>query len=154
MSWAGPFKNLMILIIMIYETHTTQNPSDVKKQIAISSPLCHPTVVFRKHIFDNGILYNKKYKTTQDLDLWFRLISLGYKIANTSDVVLKFRLNNDLANGRSNKKSADEFLICFNGIYDLYGLNYRLIYPVIRLIFGLLPKFLIGGIYKGSFEKF
>lgn len=129
------------------------NPSDVKKQIAISSPLCHPTVVFRKRIFDNGIRYNKKYKTTQDLDLWFKLITLGYKIANISDVVLKFRLNNDIANRRSNKKSTNEFVIYFNGIYNLYGLNYRLIYPLIRLIFRFLPKALIGRIYKGSIRE-
>lgn len=39
-------------------------------------PFIHPTVIFRRKIFDNGMLYDEKILRAEDLDLWQRLSNL------------------------------------------------------------------------------
>lgn len=127
--------------------------SSVLKQIPISSPLNHPSVMFRRKVFDEGNFYNEKYITSQDIDFWFTLLSKGYKISNIDRIVTLFRLNNNMAKRRSYKKGFNEFRIYFNGIILLYGFNYRLIYPFLRLFTRLLPSSIIKLIYFGNFRK-
>jgi len=125
----------------------------VLKQIPISSPLNHPSVMFRRKVFDEGNFYNEKYITSQDIDFWFTLLSKKYKISNIDRIVILFRLNNNMAKRRSYKKGFNEFRIYFNGIILLYGLNYRLIYPFLRLFTRLLPSPIIKLIYYGNYRK-
>ena len=127
--------------------------SSVLKQIPISSPLNHPSVMFRRKVFDEGNFYNEKYITSQDIDFWFTLLSKGYKISNIDRIVTLFRLNNNMAKRRSYKKGFNEFRIYFNGIILLYGFNYRLIYPFLRLFTRLMPSSIIKLIYFGNFRK-
>lgn len=42
-----------------------------------SNPICHPTVMFRKDIFDELGGYRKEYEFAEDMDLWFRMIKVG-----------------------------------------------------------------------------
>jgi len=125
----------------------------VKKQICMSSPLCHPTVMFKKSVFENGVLYNEKYKTTQDLELWFRLIINNYVISNMPEVLIYFRLNPDLPRRRSRKKAINEFKIYTRGIFKMFGFSFRLVFPFVRLFTRLLPNLLIEKIYKSNIRS-
>lgn len=126
---------------------------EIKKKIAISSPLCHPSVMFRRRVFDEGNYYNESYKTSQDVDLWFRLILKGYKISNIDNIILFFRINDDLAKRRNISKGITEFKIYFKGIISLYGFSYRLIYPLLRLSFRLMPNGIIKYVYQSKLRR-
>lgn len=128
--------------------------SSVLKQIPISSPLAHPSVVFRRIIFDDNFFYNENHRTSQDIDFWFTLLSKGYKISNIDNVILLFRLNDNIAKRRSFSKSINELKIYFKGIIILYGYNYKLIYPILRLFTRLLPPSIIKLIYFSNIRKF
>lgn len=121
--------------------------------ISKASPLAHPSVLFRRNIFDDGNRYCEDYKTSQDIEFWFRLLKKGYKISNISEIALNFRLSNDFAKRRSKKKALNEFKIYWNGILDLYGVSFNLIYPIVRLIIRMLPAFIIEGIYKSNLRN-
>lgn len=120
----------------------------ILKQISKSSPLCHPSVMFRRRVFDEGNRYNEKYKTTQDLAFWFELLGKGYKISNLDDILINFRINKNFSKRRSLNKALNEFEIYFNGIYTLYGFSLKLIFPIIRFLYRLAPPFLIIYIYR------
>ena len=126
---------------------------EILNKIHISSPFCHPSVMFRRKIFDEGNFYNNNFITSQDIDFWFSLISRGYKMSNLENVILLFRINDNTAKRRSIKKGINEFKIYTKGIFLLFGYSYKLIYPFIRISVRFLPLFLIRLIYKSNVRK-
>ncbi|MDE5997571.1 MAG: glycosyltransferase [Muribaculaceae bacterium] len=121
---------------------------DIKKYIYKASPLAHPAVMMRKIIFDNGLSYNEKYKTSQDIALWFDALKAGYKIGNLNEIVLKFRRDNDVFKRRSRAKAKNELLIYLNGIRNLYGLfTWRYLFPIARFCFRMMPVSIVKYIY-------
>lgn len=129
------------------------NTKQALKYIVKASPFAHPTVIFRKKVFEDGFLYSEKFNTSQDIDFWFRLLKKGYKVANISDVLLYFRVSDNFYERRSKAKAINEFKIYCNGIFSLYGFTWKLIYPVLRLIFRFAPKYLVKHIYSGKIRK-
>lgn len=132
-------------------------PNDLKsakKYIVKANPLAHPIVMMRKSIFEHGICYDERYRTSQDIALWFDLISRGFKIANLPDVLLKFRASDTMFSRRSTCYAKNEFLIWMRGIYKLYGVfTLYYIYPLMRFVFRLMPVFLIKLIYSSSLRS-
>ena len=128
---------------------------DAIRSIYKANPLAHPAVMMRKKIFDDGISYNPKYRTTQDLALWFDVLVSGYKIHNIDDILLKFRREDDIYHRRANWKDAlMEFMIHEKGIYKLYGVSpYKSLFPVARLVIKFLPDTLMKVIYNGKARK-
>lgn len=126
----------------------------IKNSIYKANPLAHSTVMIRRELFDDGFLYDEQYRKNQDLNLWFRALKAGYKIANIDDVVLFFRRDDEMFRRRSRKAAFLEFRIYMNGIYSLYGvLNYYYIYPLSRLFFRLMPNNLMRRIYESRVRK-
>ena len=130
---------------------TTQ---EAKSFITKASIFAHPAVCFRKNFFDKGFKYDEHYKYSQDLALWYNALSNGIEVSNLDDVVLKLRITKDFYKRRNYKKAFGEFAIYWAGIQKLYGYNYRLIYPLIRLITRLMPSFIVEIIYNERFRKF
>ena len=127
---------------------------DIKRYIVKASPIAHPTVMMRRRIFDTGIRYNEKYRTCQDLALWFELLHKGFKIANLSEVTIYFRRGDDLYKRRNRKRAWIELEIFIKGIYKLYGLfTLAYIYPISRFVFRLMPVSFIKKIYGSKMRK-
>jgi len=126
---------------------------EAKKYIIKASIFAHPTVCFRKSFFNKGFRYNEKYRFNQDLALWYEALVNNIKITNLSNIVLSLRVSNDFYKRRSYKRAFGEFRIYWEGIIKLYGYNYRLIYPILRLIIRLMPPFIVKIIYNKKFRK-
>lgn len=134
--------------------HYPHNDTEVLKYIYKASPLAHPTVMIRRSLFVSGLRYNEKYRTSQDIALWFDALCAGFQIANIDDVTIYFRRENDVFKRRSREKAFNEFNIYIFGIYRLYGLlTWKYIYPISRLCFRLLPVSAVKWIYDSKFRK-
>ena len=129
---------------------TTQE--EIIAYIAKASPLAHPSTCFRKKVFDNGYIYNNNLKTSQDIDLWFRLLANNYKISNIPKYLLLFRRTKDFYKRRSKNKAFKEFLIYWQGIRSLHGTSIKLAFPILRLLFRLMPSVLVK-IQYSSFAR-
>jgi hypothetical protein len=127
---------------------------EAKDYIVKASIFAHPTVCFRKSFFEKGFRYNENYKFNQDLALWFESLSKNIQISNIDDVVLSLRISDDFYKRRNYKRAFSEFQIYWKGIIKLYGYNWRLIYPIVRLIIRLMPSNIIKVIYSEKFRKF
>ncbi len=128
------------------------NPDEVIDYIKKASPLQHASVMFRKRLFDDGLRYNERYRTTQDLALWFDVLARGKKIANIPVILMYYRLTNATYDRRDISKGILETKIYFRGIYKLHGVTFAYVYPIARLIFRLLPKKMAKGIYTGKWR--
>lgn len=80
------------------------------KFFAIRDPLAHPAVMFRKSFFEKATSYNAEYRKNQDTELWYRGFKNGCRFANLEDVVLSFRVSNDLYKRRGGTKFAKDIL--------------------------------------------
>ncbi|KAA6334516.1 putative glycosyltransferase EpsE [termite gut metagenome] len=120
-----------------------------------ASPLAHPTVMIRNELFNKGFRYNEKYRKSQDVDLWFRVIDAGYRISNLPCSLVYFRRTQKTYKKRKNIKSSwDELFIYFHGIKRLYGLiSWRYIYPITRFCIKLFPSTILKFIYNSFFVK-
>lgn len=122
---------------------------DCLSYIAKASPLAHPCVMMRKRLFNNGLKYNEKFRTSQDIALWFDAIQAGFKIANLNEIILCFRISESTFKRRNKNKGITEFLIYIKGIRSLFGLyNFKYIYPLSRLLFRFMPIIIIKYIYN------
>lgn len=132
-----------------------RNTEGAKNIIYKANPLAHPAVMMRKSMFDEGISYNPNYRTTQDLALWFDVLAAGYEVANLSEVLLKFRREDDIYHRRANwKDSWLELKIHERGIYKLYGLSpIKSLFPIARFAIRLLPGGVLKYIYNGKLRK-
>lgn len=134
--------------------HYPTSHDEILKYIYKASPLAHPTVMMRRTIFTSGLKYDEKYRTSQDVALWFDAICKGYKLANLSEVTLKFRRDGDVYKRRSKQKAKNEFKIYINGIHRIYGLfTLKYLYPVARLIFRMMPISIVRQVYGSSLRS-
>ena len=134
--------------------HYPLTPEEAVKYISKASPLAHPSVMMRTRMFKNGLRYDERYRTSQDIQLWFDAIMAGYKIANIPEVILYFRREGDVFKRRSKAKAKNEFKIYMNGIYRMKGLftlDYR--YPIARYIFRNLPTWMVKKIYGSNLRN-
>ena len=126
-----------------------QTMEDVKRTMHRMSPLGHPSVMFRRRIFDEGLRYSNKYHICEDVTLWYDAACAGKVINNIPDVILRFRRNDSMMNRRSREKAWSEFLAYNDGIYRLFGLfTTRYVFSFLRMMFRLLPVDIIKSLYK------
>lgn len=127
--------------------------NSVLKYIYKASPLAHPTVMMRKSIFDAGLSYNEKYRTSQDIALWFDVLRGGYSIANVDNVILKFRRDGNVFKRRSKAKAKNELEIYLRGIRNIYGLvTWKYVFPLARYCFRMMPVSIVKFIYGTKFR--
>lgn len=127
----------------------------IRKYICKASPVAHPTVMMRMHIFrEGGIRYDDRYPMNEDIALWYDILRKGYTISNTEDVVYFFECSGGMFERRSRQKAWPEFKVYMRGIKDLYGIfSWRYVYPLTRLAFRYMPVSLIAKIYGSNMRR-
>lgn len=135
--------------------HYPRNNDEVMRTIYKASPLAHPTVMMRSAIFRNGLKYDERYRTSQDIALWFDAICAGYKIGNIDDITLYFRRDDEMFRRRSRAKAWNEFRIYMNGVRRVYGLlTPKYVFPISRLVFRLMPLRVVKFIYGSRIRHY
>lgn len=69
-------------------------PSDhyqIERQLHLTTPLAHPTVIIRKSLVEEFGGYNPEFCFSEDLDLWLRFLNGGVKFANMPEVLVRYR---------------------------------------------------------------
>jgi hypothetical protein len=118
--------------------------------IAKRSPVAHPSVCFRSKIFSNPYYRYPISNFNEDIALWFLLIKGGVKFDNLQVPVIEFTIDRVFFNRRSFNKAVLEFKIYSAGIISLGLPVHKLIYPVLRFIFRLMPQRLVAFIYRSK----
>lgn len=137
---------------IIGERHFPADTASIRQYIHKASPVAHPAVMIRKSLFDEGVLYNENYRTTQDLALWFDVLATGHQMANLDEFVLQFRRETNVYQRRKNKADSRlELKIHLKGIKNLFGFSpIKSLYPVARYTLRLMPNSVIHWFYNGK----
>ncbi len=123
---------------------------DLVKFSIARCPFIHPTVMFRRHVFEKGHRYPTHTIYTEDMALWFALISAGYKLGNVDKVLLDYRLTEDtILRRRGFKKSISEVKLRVNYMITLKKITFKNIMLItFRMIFHLLPVSFMRFMYR------
>ena len=80
-------------------------PEECRSFFAKRNPVAHPTVMFRRSFFEKaGWEYPTDYVRNEDTRLWHEGFKNGCKITNIPDVVLNFRMTDNMFKNRRNGK--------------------------------------------------
>ncbi|MEX5378445.1 glycosyltransferase [Escherichia coli] len=113
------------------EKHLPTSHDELKDFSITRCPFIHPTVVFRRRVFDKGYRYPIHTTFTEDMALWFDLLNAGFKFSNINEVLLDYRLSENTVNRRKGiKKALSEIKVRF---HNMISLNQVSVWNVTRL---------------------
>ena len=73
---------------------------DIWSRLFLHNPIVHSTIFFRRNIFKK-VLYNEKFNTTQDYDMYCRIINY-YKIVNIRKPLANYRIHSQSISKKKN----------------------------------------------------
>lgn len=74
---------------LIGYTDLPEDDATIRAVSLLQNPFAHPAMMFRRAVLaDNGLAYETSFTTTQDWDLWSRVMMHG-QVANLPDVLLR-----------------------------------------------------------------
>jgi glycosyltransferase involved in cell wall biosynthesis len=78
--------------------------SDILNEFLLNNPFIHPTIMFRRKLFDIGLYrYEGGLPNEEDYELWSRILS-RVKVGNLSYPLIKYRIHNNNAQRNPGKK--------------------------------------------------
>ena len=106
------------------------------------NPFFHPTIMMRKSAFDKlgGYTTAEHTRRMEDVDLWYRFYSMGFKGYNIQEVLLNYRLDKNALKKRKLKYSLDASKIVFYGVKMLNLPAKYYIYSLKPIVSYILPE--------------
>lgn len=114
-------------------------------------PFFHPTIMMRREVYDNlgGYVVAKRTNRGQDMDLWFRFFSRGYKGYNLQRVILKYHDSlSDIKKKNSISAAWGFSQTMFLGFKANKYPFYKYIWIVKPILVSLFPKSIIFKLHK------
>ena len=132
------------------QKHLPVNHNDLLKFSIIRCPFIHPSVMFRRKVFERGFRYPVDTTLTEDMALWFYLLHNGFRFANINEVLLDYRLDEDTVHRRKGfSKALSEIQLRSKYMWMLKQTSLRNIVLIFsRIVFHLMPANLLRVAYK------
>lgn len=136
--------------VVVFDKRLPQCHSTLFRQFVKQCPVVHPTVMFRRNVFDAGIRYPVEFFRTEDLALWMRLMREGYEFANIQQPLLLFRIGDNFVKRRADRKKGwAEFKIRLEAMKQLdLPILPNAFYALAHLGVKISPAFLVGLAYR------
>jgi hypothetical protein len=128
-----------------------ESERSTRRYIARGVPVAHPTVCFRRSVF-NKIQGYPTVRNNEDIALWFLCLRKGLKFENIREPLYEFTVNKDFLSRRGFEKAFTEFLVYARGIWILHGFTLDYFYPMARFMLRLSPKFIQYFAYQSRFR--
>lgn len=92
--------------VPLFHKRLPVDAAEVPRSMLFRSALAHPTVMFRRGVFERGHRYDPRLLVMQDYELWSRLIVAGEVISNVPEYLLWFRIGDGFFNRRHGLRRA------------------------------------------------
>ena len=122
------------------ETHES-----IQRISTIISPLCHPSVMFRRSVIEKYGMYDESYEAAEDYELWLRWIKSGVKFHNLPFALVNYSVS-DIS-----RRSRKHWKYNFKAKLKHFSLTYplrRLLGIFIVLFLYLSPQILLSFLYS------
>lgn len=114
------------------------------------TPFAHPTIMMKKKVYDmlEGYTVSKKTMRSEDLDLWIRFYSQGFRGYNIQKVLYKYREGKQDLKKRTMKAAIQTSKVYFWGYGVLHIPYYKRIWGIKPIVAALIPDFIMNKYYK------
>lgn len=75
----------------------------IERNLCWGPVVCHPSVMIKKSVFEDGLRFEDEFFTAEDYKLWVDVLEKG-KIANIPEVLLKYRVHDGQITSDKNHK--------------------------------------------------
>ena len=133
----------------VWQRKLPQKHKEIIRFLPKRCSINHPTVAVCISVFEKGFRYRENLMNTQDYFFWADLAAAGFKFANLSDKLIKFRRVNDFYKRRGLSKSVNEFKARFYTmkVLNKYSLG-NIVYAFAVLVLRLMPGRIVKIAYK------
>lgn len=125
--------------------------SNLDETILLENPLAHPTVMFRQECIDEVGLYDKRFSSSQDYDLWLRFYANEYKFTVVNEVLLKYRMHSKQEKYQHTKRTIRNVLAIKKKARKEYGLKFGIkakLRMILERLLLLLPRSFILFLFR------
>lgn len=122
---------------------------DAIRKISRRVPVAHPTVCFRRRVFDIVPQY-PMVSGNEDIAMWSECLLKGLRFGNVHEPLLQFTINASFWSRRSFSKALSEFKCYVKVIWHLHGFTWLYIYPFARLLVRVSPRSVSKFLYDSS----
>lgn len=126
--------------------------ADAVRKISRRVPVAHPTVCFRRHVFDTVPQY-PSVPGNEDIAMWFECLRAGLRFGNVHESLLLYSIGANFWSRRSFAKAMSEFRCYASGIWMLHGYSWQYVYPVARLLVRICPRFISKLLYDTTMRS-
>jgi len=89
--------------------NSLENQEDMQREIYVESPLCHPTVMFRKQAVQSLGGY-QEHGWAEDYDLWLRMNQAGMRFEKVPETLLEWREHPNRLTRTDSRYSLENFI--------------------------------------------
>lgn len=125
----------------------------IRQGIARGNPMLHPSYCMRRDLLTtHGMRYRELY-LNEDLGFLFDVLQRGLDVANLQERLMYWRVTDKFFKRRHFRRHLAEYRAYAQGIHALHGISAKQVYPLIRLVFRLLPDDLVRHVYRSPIRN-
>jgi hypothetical protein len=136
----------------LFKRSFPEDTDSIRRYICMANPLANPTVCFRRRVFERVGGYPENYRFNEELAMWFLCMKEGFTLSNIREPLLYLRVTGEFYK-RRRRASVSELAVYLKGIWTLYGLSYKLLFPFLRFMFRWMPLPVVRFMYSRNLEK-
>lgn len=133
----------------IFRKRTTPvHHDDIVRMLPKLCPMAHPTVMFRKDSLASIGFYNERFRTSQDLEMWFRAAGVGLRFANIPEFLFRYRMDSDFLDRKTFQFRWNDYQLRLEGFKYIKLPWYKYGYALIPILLGILPSSVYNSLKK------
>lgn len=121
------------------ENHVPEYPTAA--QVVGGTPICHATAMIRKSAMDavNGYTEDERMLRVEDVNLWIKLYTKGYKAYNLQEPLYHMRNDQNALNRRKYRYRINSTYVRLKGCRDLHLGIHSYVNALKPMVYGLIP---------------
>lgn len=97
--------------------------TEITAALTHRNPICHPSVLMRRSVWDEAGGYRQWASPAEDLDLWLRIQEIGGRFANVKERVLLYRQHGAQTSARDPMRLFRKLNVFISAAFRRSGLN-------------------------------
>jgi len=138
---------------IVYERSYPEAHDSIVNRLARCNPMLHPTYCIRASTWRRDhILYRRLY-LNEDLGFLFDVTRKGWRLHNIQERLFQWRTGRGFFGRRRLRRSIVELRVYLAGVWSLWRLSPRLLWPFARFASRLLPQPLARFMYRSELRN-
>lgn len=122
---------------------------EISKTIHIECPIAHPSVIFKKTIFEKVGGYDENFKYAEDIDFWLRCLNYGARFSNLQLPIVRYRQSDTIRN----KQHYNYFLKARLKNFKMRYFPFNIIGITLLIFVNLMPIFFLRIYYRKKYNN-